>query len=58
MPSERPTLPRETHARLLSRGANHHLPIQAYEVAMFPKGKVRIIHHIVGGILNRINYIV
>lgn len=54
MPSERPTLPRETHARLLSRGANHHLPIQAYEVAMFPKGKVRIIHHIVGGILNRI----
>jgi hypothetical protein len=54
MPSELPTLPRETHARLLSRGANHHLPILSHEVAMFPKGKVRIIHYIVGGILNRI----
>ena len=35
MPSERPTLPRDTHAHMLRRGSSNGLGLQAWEVAYY-----------------------
>jgi len=41
MPSEYPSMPRETHGRLLAgRGANRHMPVVGHEVATFPRKSV------------------
>lgn len=37
MPSEAPHLPRDTHASLLTRKANRHLGLQAYELAEYAR---------------------
>ena len=37
MPSETPHLPRDTHASLLTRKANRHLGLQAYELAEYAR---------------------
>jgi hypothetical protein len=39
MPSERHTINAETYQSLLAYNKAHHLPIQAHEVAWFPKPK-------------------
>lgn len=35
MPSERPILPRDTHAHMLKRGSSNGLGLQALEVAYY-----------------------
>jgi hypothetical protein len=39
MPSEHHTINGETYQSLLAHNKAHHLPIQAHEVAWFPKPK-------------------
>jgi hypothetical protein len=35
MPSEQPTMPRDTYAKLLNHGANRHMALLAGEVATY-----------------------